>query len=52
MVLINVDEVNIFKHRLYISTVEHARTLILGKYVLQRSIKILLSDFVKHNMKQ
>ena len=33
MVLRKVGEVHIFKHRLYISALEQARVLILGKYV-------------------
>ena len=31
---VQVGEVHIFKHRLYISGLEQARLLILGKYVL------------------
>ena len=30
----SVEEVHIFKHRLYISALEQARVLILGRYVL------------------
>ena len=33
-----VGEVYIFKHRLYISALKQAKTLILGKYVLPGSI--------------
>ena len=34
VILRKVGEVNIFKHRLYISALEQAVVLILGKYVL------------------
>ena len=34
MILCKVGEGHIFKHRLYISALEQARMLILGKYVL------------------
>ena len=34
MILRQVREVHIFKHRLYISVLEQARVLILGRYVL------------------
>ena len=34
MILLQVREVHIFKHRLYISVLEQARVLILGRYVL------------------
>ena len=38
-----VGEVHIFKHMLYISTLEQARVLILGKYVLLGVTNTILS---------
>ena len=49
VILCKVGEVHIFKHRLYISVLEQARVLILGKYALLGVINTIsrLSDFVK-----
>ena len=45
----NVGKVYIFEHRLYVSALEHARTLILSNYVLLASIQTINIYFPVYN---
>ena len=41
VILYHVGEVNIFEHGLYISTLEHARMVILSNYVVLESVNTI-----------